>query len=214
LLAQLLVYGLDHLLGLLAGMLVVATVGERITDAPGEADQAGDGEFLGQGGDRWSRWVATLLHFGGGVCWCRFAANEFAPTAGRGYNAVMSCVAIHHLSIVVAATGQSLGFYRDLLGITVCEERPDLGYPGAWLQLGAQQIHLLELPNPDAVSGRPAHAGRDRHLAMTVTDLEALQQRLQAAGVVCTRSRSGRKALFCRDPDGNGVELIEQAATG
>ena len=30
-------------------------------------------------------------------------------------------------------------------------DRPDLGFPGAWLQLGAQQIHLLELDNPDPI---------------------------------------------------------------
>ena len=121
----------------------------------------------------------------------------------------MNVSAIHHVSLIVASTERSLEFYRDLLGISVVEDRPDLGYPGAWLSLGAQQIHLLELPNPDAVKGRPEHAGRDRHLAMTVSDLDALQRELEAAGIACSRSRSGRKALFCRDPDGNGVELIE-----
>ena len=121
----------------------------------------------------------------------------------------MTITTLHHVSIIVADTGQALRFYRDLLGIALCPDRPDLGYPGAWLQLGPQQIHLLELPNPDAVSGRPQHAGRDRHLAMTVTDLDELRQRLRQAGVACTVSRSGRRALFCRDPDGNGVELIE-----
>ena len=125
----------------------------------------------------------------------------------------MRVTAIHHVSLVVADTVGSLEFYRDLLGIPVAPERPDLGYPGAWLQLGSQQIHLLELPNPDAVEGRPSHAGRDRHLAMTVTDLEAVRESLTAAGVACTVSRSGRKALFCRDPDGNGVELIEFAGS-
>ena len=121
----------------------------------------------------------------------------------------MTVTAIHHVSLIVASTEQSLRFYRDLLGIAVSDSRPELGYPGAWLQLGLQQIHLIELPNPDSVSGRPAHAGRDRHLAMTVTGLDALQQQLETANFPCTRSRSGRNALFCRDPDGNGVELIE-----
>lgn len=126
----------------------------------------------------------------------------------------MNVSAIHHASLIVASTERSLEFYRDLLGIPVCADRPDLGYPGAWLQLGSQQVHLLELPNPDAASKRPEHAGRDRHLAMTVSDLGALQQTLEAAGIVCTRSRSGRKALFCRDPDDNGVELIEPLPGG
>lgn len=114
---------------------------------------------------------------------------------------------IHHVSLIVSDTEKSLGFYRDILGLTPIE-RPPLGFPGAWLQVGGQQIHLLELPNPDPVDGRPGHGGRDRHLAFAVDDLEELDARLAAHGVPCTRSRSGRAALFCRDPDGNAVELI------
>lgn len=116
---------------------------------------------------------------------------------------------IHHASIVVADTGRSLSFYRDLLGLRVDGSRPDLGYPGAWLWIGDQQLHLLELSNPDPVEGRPAHGGRDRHLALTVDDLDALALQLDAAGIGYTRSRSGRRALFFRDPDGNALELIE-----
>ena len=116
-------------------------------------------------------------------------------------------IRIHHVSILVSDTAGALRFYRDLLGIAETQ-RPDLGFPGAWLQLGGQQIHLLELPNPDPASGRPAHGGRDRHLALTSDNLEALTERLERAGVACTRSRSGRAAIFCRDPDGNAVEII------
>ncbi len=103
---------------------------------------------------------------------------------------------------------QALAFYRDLLGIPEVP-RPDLGYPGAWLAIGAQQIHLLELPNPDPVDNRPRHVGRDRHTAFHVEDVDALAARLEQAAIAFTRSRSGRRALFCRDPDGNGIELIE-----
>ena len=117
--------------------------------------------------------------------------------------------AIHHSSIIVSDTGRALAFYRDLLGIPTCE-RPDLGFPGAWLQIGDQQIHLLELPNPDPVTGRPEHGGRDRHLALSVTGLDSIVEKLDEQGVPYTLSKSGRKALFCRDPDGNAVELIEQ----
>lgn len=119
--------------------------------------------------------------------------------------------AIHHVSLIVADTGRALAFYRDLLGLATDPARPDLGYPGAWLRVGGHQIHLLELPNPDPVEGRPAHGGRDRHLALSVDDLDALVQRLEAAGVGYTLSRSGRRALFCRDPDANALELVEQA---
>ena len=119
--------------------------------------------------------------------------------------------AIHHVSLIVADTARSLRFYADLLCLEPIPERPDLGFPGAWLRVGGGQIHLLQLPNPDPVEGRPGHGGRDRHLAMTVSALDPIVRRLTAAGVPFTRSRSGRRALFCRDPDGNALELIENS---
>ena len=118
---------------------------------------------------------------------------------------------LHHASLLVADTERSLRFYRGVLGLELIAERPDLGYPGAWLRVGRAQIHLLELPNPDPVEGRPAHGGRDRHLALTVVDLAPLIACLEAARLSFTLSRSGRRALFCRDPDGNALELIEAA---
>ncbi len=116
---------------------------------------------------------------------------------------------IHHASVVVADNRRALGFYVDILGLQLDPSRPDLGFPGAWLSVGEQQIHLLEVKNPVAVEGRPVHAGRDRHTALHVRGLDELEQRLKTAGVRYTRSRSGRKAIFCRDPDGNGIEFVE-----
>ena len=121
----------------------------------------------------------------------------------------VSVQAIHHVSLLVADTARALDFYRGVLGLEPDPTRPDLGYPGAWLRVGSLQIHLLELPNPDPVEGRPAHGGRDRHLALTVADIDALQAALEAAEFGFTRSRSGRRALFCRDPDQNALEFVE-----
>jgi glyoxylase I family protein len=119
-------------------------------------------------------------------------------------------IKIQHVSFIVADTEAALGFYLDVLGLELDPQRPDLGYPGAWLNLNeTQQIHLLELPNPDPVTGRPEHGGRDRHTAFYIKDLSDIQHALAEAGVAFTLSKSGRKALFCRDPDGNALEFIE-----
>jgi glyoxylase I family protein len=115
---------------------------------------------------------------------------------------------IHHVSIIVSDTMKALRFYSGVLGLKTCE-RPDLPFPGAWLQLGAQQIHLLEVPNPDRNEGRPEHGGLDRHTAFLVNDLDAVRQQLELQDIYYTLSKSGRRALFCRDPDGNAVELIQ-----
>lgn len=116
---------------------------------------------------------------------------------------------LHHASLVVADTAVSLRFYCDVLGMQQTD-RPDLGFPGAWLQLGAQQIHLLELENPDPTTGRPEHGGRDRHIALSVPDLEPVREVLDKNGIAYTLSKSGRKALFCRDPDGNALEILQR----
>lgn len=116
---------------------------------------------------------------------------------------------IHHVSLIVADTARALDFYQGVLGLEVDPTRPDLGYPGAWLQIQSQQIHLLQLPNPDPVDGRPSQGGRDRHVALAIRDLQSLMARLAAAEIPYTLSRSGRRALFCRDPDGNALEFIE-----
>jgi len=116
---------------------------------------------------------------------------------------------LHHASLLIADLERALAFYRDVLGMSVSDQRPDLGYPGAWLETGSQQIHLLRLPGPDPLTGRPAHGGRDRHVALLIRDLDVLRQKLEASGVAYTLSRSGRRALFCHDPDGNALEFIE-----
>ena len=117
---------------------------------------------------------------------------------------------IDHCSLIVADTQRALWFYSDLLGLAQDTSRPELGYPGAWLQAGGQQIHLLELPNPDPLHDRPQHGGRDRHIALLVSDLDAIIKKLSEANIAVSMSKSGRKAAFCRDVDANAVELIEK----
>jgi glyoxylase I family protein len=117
---------------------------------------------------------------------------------------------MHHVSLLVADTVRALDFYHGILGLPVDDSRPELGFPGAWLQVGAQQIHLLELSDPVAGRVFAAHGGRDRHFAMLVDGLDIFRARLEERGIEYTLSRSGRRALFCRDFDGNAVELIEQ----
>lgn len=116
---------------------------------------------------------------------------------------------LHHVSLIVSDTQNSLHFYQDVLGLQQTE-RPNLPFPGAWLQLGEQQIHLLELDNPDPTIGRPVHGGRDRHVALTCSDLAPVKDALDKNGLRYTVSISGRQALFCRDPDGNAIEIIER----
>jgi len=121
---------------------------------------------------------------------------------------------INHVSLLVSDTARSLEFYHELLGLGVDDSRPQMAFPGAWLHVGSRQIHLLELPAASNSGDSPGHGGRDRHVAMDVADLDALTRALEAADIAYTLSRSGRRALFCRDPDGNALEFVEVRGEG
>lgn len=44
-------------------------------------------------------------------------------------------------------------------------------------------IHLMELPNPDPIEGRPKHGGRDRHACVTVKDVLKIKEVFEKAGM-------------------------------
>jgi glyoxylase I family protein len=117
---------------------------------------------------------------------------------------------ILHTSFITTDLTKSRTFYEGVLGLEPNPGRPIMSYDGVWYDIAInQQIHLLLLPNPEAGLQRPMHGGRDRHIALEVSDLAKLIARLEQAGIAYTLSQSGRRALFCRDPDGNALEFVE-----
>lgn len=120
---------------------------------------------------------------------------------------------VHHVAVIVRDLAVSMEFYRDFLGLPVNPDRPNdkLPYDGAWLMMGPEMVHLMELPNPDPTDAefRPAHGGKDRHFCIGVKDLAPLTEALESRGVPFTASRSGRPAIFFRDPDCNTLEVVE-----
>lgn len=114
-----------------------------------------------------------------------------------------------HTGLIVSDLDKSRAFYEGLLGLRPDPKRPDREFAGVWYDIGPNQIHLMVVENPYAQVQRPAHGGRDIHLAMHVKDIEAVVAALDAAGVPYTKSKSGRAAVFCRDPDGNALEFSQ-----
>ena len=118
-------------------------------------------------------------------------------------------IAIHHTSFIISDIERAKHFYHDILGLPINNTRPDFSFDGLWLDINYnQQIHLIRLDNPDPLE-RPTHGGRDRHTAFRVKDLSLIQMHLDKHKIAYTISQSGRKALFCRDPDGNTLELMQ-----
>lgn len=118
---------------------------------------------------------------------------------------------ILHASFLTSDLAKSRAFYEDVLGLKLNSNRPSMSYEGVWYDVTPnQQIHLLLLADPEAGLQRPVHGGRDRHVALAVSDFTRLVERLDQAGIAYTLSQSGRRALFCRDPDQNALEFIAQ----
>lgn len=114
-----------------------------------------------------------------------------------------------HISVLVSDAEQALVFYQTLLALPLLD-RPALGFPGYWLDLkNGQSLHLMQLPNPCQETIRPEHGGRDAHFALRVDSIAEFERQLDDLKVDFTSSRSGRKAVFIRDPDGNAFELFE-----
>jgi catechol 2,3-dioxygenase-like lactoylglutathione lyase family enzyme len=113
----------------------------------------------------------------------------------------MKLAGIHHVALCVRDIDEALAFYVGALGMEKLE-RPDFGFPGAWLQVGGQQVHLMATGDqvPQTL----------QHFALAVDDLDAVVTELEGAGVAVRRSDrlpgAGRQA-FLNDPSGNGIEL-------
>ncbi len=117
---------------------------------------------------------------------------------------------IHHVTFITRDIPRARAFYEGVLGLNPDPTRPQMGFDGVWYDVAPkQQVHLMLLPDPEAGLQRPAHGGRDRHVALGVKDLAQLMQKLDAANVPYTQSQSGRRAIFCRDADQNALEFIE-----
>lgn len=109
--------------------------------------------------------------------------------------------AVHHVSINVTDTEPARGFYEQLGFESI--ERPDLSFPGAWLKLGAAELHLLEIPPPDA---------KGQHFSIHVDDLDAALATLAEAGIEADRTGGIDgvcRQAFLSDPSGNQVELTQ-----
>ena len=116
---------------------------------------------------------------------------------------------VHHVSLNVADVDAAVDFYENGLGLTRIE-RPDFGFPGAWFDTGAGQIHLLE------VDGHSAPAGQ--HFAFRVDDIDAVvatlvQRGIEVNGPSAGFPGAGRQA-FLEDPSGNLIELNQPDGVG
>jgi catechol 2,3-dioxygenase-like lactoylglutathione lyase family enzyme len=121
----------------------------------------------------------------------------------------MAILALHHVNLTFPAglEAETVRFYVETLGLEPLPKPQGRRSQGAWLRVGAAEIHL----SPDA-PGRAEQLAADRHLCLIAADLDAAEARLRAAGAPIEddpRPPVGYRRLFTRDPAGNRLELSE-----
>ncbi|MFT4031608.1 MAG: VOC family protein [Siphonobacter sp.] len=123
---------------------------------------------------------------------------------------------IHHIAIICSDYERSKRFYTEVLGFGVIREVYRAERQSYKLDLtvnGHYQIELFSFPNPPERISRPEAAGL-RHLAFSVTDLEAAVEMLNEHGVVTEPIRrdewTARRFTFFADPDDLPIELYEE----
>ena len=112
----------------------------------------------------------------------------------------MRPLGVHHVSINVSDVAASLAFYTDVLGGVLRDDRPDFRFAGAWIDLGAQQVHLIHAAVPP---------NNGQHFAIQVGDLAAVVEELRAKGLPVSDpfTINDDCQMNVEDPDGNLVEL-------
>jgi glyoxylase I family protein len=127
----------------------------------------------------------------------------------------MQVTGIHHVAVICSDYEQSKRFYTEVLGFSIIRETYRAERQSYKLDLRVSETEAIELfsfPDPPSRPSRPEACGL-RHLAFTVSDLDATVAILQAKGVELESIRldhlTGKRFVFFHDPDGLPLELYE-----
>lgn len=144
---------------------------------------------------------------------------------------------VSHFGIQVEDLERSVRFYEEVLGFELVtrwvRDQPYIqrlvGYPGVELNVAVFRLpvsdaflEILEYRNVDRAAVDPSTANPGTaHFCLYVKDLDAIYDRLAAAGVefiseVMTPTigpNRGAKAVYLKDPDGIRIELVDTPRT-
>lgn len=131
----------------------------------------------------------------------------------------MSLVGFEHVGMTCSDLDRTIAFYCGQLGLSLALRKSNDKGEMAFFDTGSG---MLEIACPVASIARsrdvPPHEAGMRHLTFAFTDVDAVVEKLEAAGIeILERPRPAfftemiRRVAFIRDPDGIIVELIERA---
>ena len=137
----------------------------------------------------------------------------------------------NHTSFTVSDLDRSIAFFRDALGFEVTSRAPRdpaairhiTGVEGADIEVAyirgpGHSLELIQYIAPDGrgtVESRPCDTGF-AHIAYDVDDIEAALAASRPHGVLPINEpwvidrgpNTGRRVVYCRDPDGVTIEFI------
>ena len=121
---------------------------------------------------------------------------------------------IGHVHLKVADIERALGFWRDVLGFEITQQREG----AVFLSAGGYHHHIALNTWESKGGSAPAQGTTGLyHVAILYPDRATLAdalRRVQAAGIKLdgASDHGVSEALYLRDPDGNGVELYRDKA--
>jgi len=115
---------------------------------------------------------------------------------------------LDHVNLRTAQLDRMIAWYADVLGMP-SGDRPDFGFPGAWIYAGAVPVvHLIGIDgDPGVGSEGPLKL---EHFAFTATGLAEFEALLQARGEEYRRADNpltGLVQMNVWDPDGNHIHV-------
>jgi glyoxylase I family protein len=123
---------------------------------------------------------------------------------------------LHHVTAICRDLEQTIGFYRDVLGLAVVHDGPSDDDPasrhvwfGALDGSPGRLVSFMQYPElPKGVVG----VGSTHHFALLVDtpeEQEAWRDYLRRRGIECSDvfDRGNCRSIYVRDPDGHVVEI-------
>ena len=139
---------------------------------------------------------------------------------------------IRHIGLVVSSIDNALRFYRDLLGLKIDSSTDEsgnliselIGHERVKLKTvklcavdNGTRLELIELINPKPILNKGYELTNKgfTHIALTVNNLEEIYTKLKEKGIQFNSppkisSNGSLKLTFCRDFEGNFLELIQE----
>ena len=115
---------------------------------------------------------------------------------------------LDHVNLRTTQLDKMIAWYSDILGLRQ-GERPDFGFPGAWMYAGdTAVVHLVGIDGAAGVGSEVEL--KMEHFALTATDATAFEARLNATDTPYRRAvleQTRTVAFNISDPDGNHIHV-------